>query len=290
MHSSGLIRWSGQTAILGAALLLISDLLSLTVFSGDPVEIVTTGAYLIDGGTRLLAGVLLLLGLVGLYARQSEASGVLGLVAFLVAFAGTALILGTWWTNAFAAPSLATQAPAFLEAGLTGVLGFVSLAAIPLLFPDGRPPSPRWRSVVWVAAETIVLGTVSFALVLGLLNNYPSVDNPFGVDGARGILQTLLSAGAFVMVVTLLAGIASLVVRYRRSRGTERQQLKWFANGAAMPPLALLGNDLFPSLSWLIGGAGVACVPVAIGIAILKYRPYDIDVSLIGLHAARGSV
>jgi hypothetical protein len=124
MHSSDLIRWSGLAAILGAALLLISDLLSLTVYPGDPVEIVTTGAYLIDSGTRLLAGVLLLLGLVGLYARQSEASGVLGLVAFLVAFAGTALILGTWWTNAFAAPSLATEAPAFLEARPTGVLGF----------------------------------------------------------------------------------------------------------------------------------------------------------------------
>jgi hypothetical protein len=91
LHSSGLIRWSGLAAILGAALLLISDLLSLTVFSGDKVEIVTTGAYLIDGGTRLLAGVLLLLGLVGLYARQSAASGVLGLVAF----AGTGLILVT---------------------------------------------------------------------------------------------------------------------------------------------------------------------------------------------------
>ena len=124
MHSSDLIRWSGLAAVLGAALLLISDLLSLTVFSGDLVEIVTTGAYLADGGTRLLAGVLLLLGLVGLYARQSEASGALGLVAFLVAFAGTALILGTWWTNAFAAPSLAAEAPAFLEAGPTGVLGF----------------------------------------------------------------------------------------------------------------------------------------------------------------------
>lgn len=124
MRSSDLIRWSGLAAFLGAALLLISDFLSFTVFSGDPVEIVTTDAYLADGGTRVLAGVLLLLGLVGLYARQSEASGALGLVAFLVAFAGTALILGTWWTNAFAAPSLAAEAPAFLEAGPTGVLGF----------------------------------------------------------------------------------------------------------------------------------------------------------------------
>lgn len=123
MSSSSLIRWSGLAAILGVALLLISDLLSLTVFSGDPVEMVTTGAYLVDGSARVLAGVLLLLGLVGLYARQSEASGALGLVAFLVAFAGTSMILGTWWTNAFVAPSLATEAPAFLEAGPTGVMG-----------------------------------------------------------------------------------------------------------------------------------------------------------------------
>lgn len=124
MSYSDLIRWSGLAAILGATLLLVSDLLSFTVNSSDPAEIVTTGAYLADGITRLLAGVLLLLGLVGLYARQSEAAGALGLVSFLVAFASTTLILGTWWTNAFVAPSLATEAPAFLEAGPSGVLGF----------------------------------------------------------------------------------------------------------------------------------------------------------------------
>jgi hypothetical protein len=123
MHTSDLIRWSGLAVVLGAALLLVSDLLSFIVFSGDPAETVTTGAYLADAATRLLAGVLLLLGLVGLYAGQLEASGTLGLVSFLVAFAGTALILGTWWTNAFAAPTLATEAPALLEAGPTGMLG-----------------------------------------------------------------------------------------------------------------------------------------------------------------------
>ncbi len=75
MYSSELVRYSGLAAILGVALLLISDFLSLTVFSGDPVEMASTGTYLVDGSIRVLAGVLLLLGLVGLYARQSEASG-----------------------------------------------------------------------------------------------------------------------------------------------------------------------------------------------------------------------
>lgn len=124
MHPSDLIRWSGLATILGGALLLISDLLSLTVTSGSLSQLATTTSYAVDSGTRLLAGILLLLGLVGLYARQSAASGALGLVAFLAAFAGTALAFGTWWTNAFVAPSLATEAPALLDAGPTGALGF----------------------------------------------------------------------------------------------------------------------------------------------------------------------
>ncbi|MCA1718135.1 MAG: histidine kinase, partial [Actinobacteria bacterium] len=158
-----------------------------------------------------------------------------------------------------------------------GMPGFVSLALIPLLFPNGQPPSRRWRPIVWIAAGTIVVGTVSFALVPGPLENYPSVDNPFGIEGAKGVFELLLSVGALVMVAILFASIASLIVRYRRSRGAERQQIKWFTYAALMPPLALLGNDLFPDLSWLIGGVGVACIPIAIGIAILKYRLYDID-------------
>jgi hypothetical protein len=163
MRSSDLIRWSGLAAVLGAVLLLISDLLSLTVFSGDLVEMVTTGAYLVDGSARVLAGVLLLLGLVGLYARQSEASGALGLVAFLVAFAGTTLILGTWWTNAFVAPSLAADAPAFLEAGPTGVMGLAytlsfALSAVGwLLF---GLVSFRARVYPRAAAATLMVGAV----------------------------------------------------------------------------------------------------------------------------------
>lgn len=158
-----------------------------------------------------------------------------------------------------------------------GTLGFVSLALIPLLFPDGRPPSRRWMPLAWIAGGVIVLGTVSFALMPGQLEGYPSVDNPFGIEGARSILETVLSIGWFVVVITLFAGIVSLVIRYRRSQGAERQQIKWFPYAVAMLPVALLGNDLFPDLSWLIGGVGVACMPLAIGIAVLRYNLYDID-------------
>ncbi len=122
MRSMDLIRWSGLAAILGVAILIISDLLSLTVFSSDPMEFVTTGTYLADGTARVLAGILLLIGLIGLYAHQAEASGVQGLVAFLAAFTGTALIFGTWWTNAYVAPVLAQENSRLLETGPTGVL------------------------------------------------------------------------------------------------------------------------------------------------------------------------
>lgn len=124
MASSNLIRWSGLATILGGALLLISDLLGLIVVPGDLTEAVTTGAYLDDSGVRLLGGMLLLVGLVGLYARQAEASGALGLIGFLAAFAGTSLMIGAFWTNTFVPPALAVEAPEFLATGPAGTLGF----------------------------------------------------------------------------------------------------------------------------------------------------------------------
>ncbi len=174
-------------------------------------------------------------------------------------------------------PGLPGAATAAWFNAWAGTFAFVSLALIPLLFPDGRPPSRRWMPLAWIAGGAIVLGTVSFALMPGPLEGYPSVANPFGIEGARSILETVLSVGWFVIVITLFAGIVSLVIRYRRSQGAERQQIKWFPYAVAMLPVALLGNDLFPDLSWLIGGVGVACMPLAIGIAVLRHNLYDID-------------
>lgn len=158
-----------------------------------------------------------------------------------------------------------------------GIPGFLLVALIPLLFPDGRPPSPRWCPIAWVATGAIVVVTVSLALMPGTLEGYRSVDNPLGFEGAKGAFDVLLFVAAPILGLTILAGIASLIVRYRRSRGTERQQLKWFTYAAALTPLGLVGNTLLPDLAWLIGGISVALMPVAIGVAILRYRLYDID-------------
>jgi signal transduction histidine kinase len=158
-----------------------------------------------------------------------------------------------------------------------GDVGFASMPLVPLLFPDGRPPSRRWRPVVWLAASTIAVATVSFAFMPGPLEEHPSVANPLGIEGAGAALRLLLDVFGLVFLAVLLAGVASLVVRFRRSRGAERHQIKWFAYAAVLLPASLLGNTIFPDLAWLIGGIGVACVPIAIGVAVLKYRLYDID-------------
>jgi hypothetical protein len=117
-----LIRWSGLAAILAAGLLSVGALLSLgAAFENSSVS-VTTPSYAFSSLLYLLGAVLLLLALVGLYIRQAQASGILGLVAFLVAFLGTALALGATWADLFVAPALAVEAPRVLDAEPTGML------------------------------------------------------------------------------------------------------------------------------------------------------------------------
>ncbi|MGH2725011.1 MAG: ATP-binding protein [Actinomycetota bacterium] len=161
---------------------------------------------------------------------------------------------------------------------------FGVLLLTPLLFPSGRPPSPRWLPVLWVA----VIGAVT-TTVLAMLNpTYELQDarrvvvrTPIGVEAVGNIEETTIGGALFAILgATLLAAVASVVVRYRRSHGEERQQLKWFAFAAALLLLVPLG-DLIPATFEVIGnvvfGLILAFLPISAGIAILKYRLYDID-------------
>lgn len=125
MSSSYLIRLSGLAAVVAGALLLVGDLLDLLSLATGPEntsEAATTTTFTFTFLLYLIGSVLLLVGLVGLYVRQSEASGILGLAGFAIAFLGTALILGAVWAQLFIAPFLAVRAPAALDAEPTGML------------------------------------------------------------------------------------------------------------------------------------------------------------------------
>ena len=119
MSYSSLIRWSGFAAMVAGTLLLIAELLELLpAFDDLPFsELARSGIFAFQLTLYLLGLILLAIGLVGLYAQQLESAGRLGLVGFLVAFAGTVLFTGFFWANLFVAPALALGAPEFLDHG-----------------------------------------------------------------------------------------------------------------------------------------------------------------------------
>ncbi len=147
-----------------------------------------------------------------------------------------------------------------------------------LLFPDGRFLSPRWRGVAWLGSGSAAIAAFGLAFNAGPLNNAPYAQNPFPLFG-----DTDLSAFYWAMAGLGVAGVGaatSLFLRYRRSRGTERQQLKWLAVEAIVISIAVIVGTFAQNNKWasvfLI--SAIALAPVMIGIAVLRYRLYDIDV------------
>jgi hypothetical protein len=163
------------------------------------------------------------------------------------------------------------------------------LGFILLLFPAGHPPSRRWRPVAWLQGAALACWFVSQALAPGPMVNagYESVNNPFGIEALGGVLKIVGAVSAFVLLVTVLASIISIVMRFRRSRGDERRQIKRVAYAGAVVALVLIlqlaVETALPKASALLEvlnlGLVVAFigVPIAAGIAILKYRLYEID-------------
>jgi hypothetical protein len=153
-----------------------------------------------------------------------------------------------------------------------------------LLFPDGRLPSRRWRPLAWLSGTAIVSVSFLVAFAPGPLQNLGGVRNPFGLEGHAWV------AGAFPVVFPLLplcilGSALSVVLRYRRSGGEERQQIKWIAFAASVVCLLFLiaafGSFMAPVRSELLETVAVlsyAGVPIALGFAVLKYRLYDIEV------------
>ena len=150
-----------------------------------------------------------------------------------------------------------------------------------LLFPTGRLLSPAWRPIAWLAGVTITVSTVIAALGPSLTVGYEErvIPNPIGITGMpdpeQGAVGVVLIS---LLLLSAVAGCISLVIRFRRAQGEERQQLKWFVYAAAVMVISVLVlGVVVPAGSNLGAGLLIALLPVAAGIAILRHRLYDID-------------
>jgi hypothetical protein len=214
-------RWKadlGIGSLLGGALFLTFPLVGALIASKRPQNAV--------GWLCLAVGLLwMLTGLLDYYSYYGAATP--GSVPFPVAMAG----ISDWaWVPAV---------------GLPGIY-------LLLLFPDGRLPSRRWRPLAWLSGAVILLLSVCVLLAPGRLGNLAGVRKPFGIEGAEW-----LATGAFALLpllpLCMLASALSLVLRYRRSGGEQRQQIKWMAFAASVVAvlyaIAMIVSFVFPEES-----------------------------------------
>jgi hypothetical protein len=210
----------------------------------------------------------------------------LALQGFAIQYAIYALL-----TDPGALPGAAELA--WIPTWLTIPAIYSAFAALLLLFPNGRLLSPRWRPVAWLVVGWIA--GVAVGNFASPLESYLGAEAPVRLNQAAGqIMSTIGGLAWFLATLAIPAAAASLVVRFRRSRGQERQQLKWLAYAAATLGVGVLGVTLvgfLDQLGWVrpqvtepagivLGGVailGVTGLPVTAGLAILRYRLYDID-------------
>jgi hypothetical protein len=269
--------WSGLVlpgaaviAATGIALVVATLWLQLT----DP-----TGSSSQTGGAGFLLVLIPILSLaaVGFLLSTRLPANPVGWLVSCSLLAFGLLLLGTTYTARYTA---AHDLPGW-PVGPMNVLATVGWSTgfpllfilLPLVFPDGRLLSRRWRVAVWLAVSTIVLTVVS-----SMLAGAGTASNLTGWDLVFGILAGPIS-GVF-MLALIVSAVVSLVIRYRRADADRRHQLKWFVAAVAIAALAVIpefagSTAFFAGLGLVVG---LTVVPVAIGIAVLRYRLYDIDV------------
>jgi hypothetical protein len=151
-----------------------------------------------------------------------------------------------------------------------------------LLFPDGRVQSIGWRWFAWLIVLASLASMVMAALSPGEIVGLEPIHNPFGIEGLPNVYELVQA----LMLTLLLIAASSQLVRLRRARGVEQQQIKWFAYAAVVAstgsiltyvvPVAI-GAPLLGLVSYVPFVVGVVSVPISMGIAILRYKLYDID-------------
>jgi hypothetical protein len=271
-----------------AGMLLLAATLTLTVANWH---------YEQNGDTFIPLAVAMLLGYttVGALLASRNPDNLIGWLMMLTA--GLFVLQG--FTSEYATYHYLTN-PGALPFGLTAawfanwlIIPFViTLPLVLILFPTGRPPA-GWRFLGPAIVATGLITTLVVILRPGVLGIGPGVhvQNPTGVPGANAVLTPILWVTGFGILLGEIAAIVALVVRFRRARGEERQQIRWLAYVAGVAGVFLIATiltgiglksnqtSLINDLSFLLFFASIGIgIPVAAGLAILKYRLYDLDI------------
>ncbi len=216
------------------------------------------------------------------------------------------ILLGIGWALTIATLSLDVTAQDYVDGSLdpvtavlsvlsssAGLAGFFLFALIAIAFPSGRLPAGRWgriaRIVVWTGLMVVVASLFMPMITVSVWGEPLALPVPNPAAVLPGLaLWTVLTPDtiALILAVLMVAAALSLLVRYRRSRGIERQQLKWLASALVFVVAGVVGGFalgvLIPDLAatgliWLGAMVAFPCIPVAIGVAVLRYRLYEID-------------
>jgi hypothetical protein len=201
-----------------------------------------------------------------------------------IALAGTTVIEAFYVYGRYVDPDALPEGRGLIWlANWAWIVGYVPLVTLVLLlFPDGRLASPGWRSVAWLALGTAMILILGYAFAPGPIVDYPVVANPLGIPGALGsIFREMQDVGLPLLAIAAAASAAALVIRFRGASGEQRQQLRWVAVAGAAAIFFWLAGVLLQTLlstGGMIVSLGLMLLPIAIAIAILRYRLYDLDV------------
>jgi signal transduction histidine kinase len=268
-------RWLGWALVAVAWALVVAGFVLVNLRDG--------AGFPADAGVAPVVSMALAFPVVGALIASQRPRNPMGWLFAGVGLAG-ALTLATWGYAEYGIVTRPGDLPGAVAAAWVSawiwVCGFTPLVTFGvLLFPDGHLPSRLWRPVAWCAGLAVALLVLDGMFRPGELANHPA-HNPLGIAGAESLFDVLVGVGLACMFVGALGALASLVVRWRRGDQQERRQLNWFLVSLVLLLAVVFSpiNEGAPAVSVPLSALAAGMLAGSIGVAILRYRLYEIDV------------